>query len=78
MMNIRNFRKPGPDKNIGYLKKCLFYPSRDSNGKEADSSMNNHTGKIFVLPIKTSSPVVELVKLMAWRQAKSLMNIPVC
>ena len=38
----------------------------------------NHLGKNFVPPINTRSPVVELVKLMAWRQAKSLMKIPVC
>ena len=34
------------------------------------------TGKNLVPPINTRSTVVELVKLMAWRQAKSLMNIP--
>ena len=28
--------------------------------------------------INTRSPVEELVKLMAWRQAQSLMNITVC
>ena len=27
-------------------------------------------------PINTRFPVVELVKLMAWRQTKSLMKIP--
>ena len=33
-------------------------------------------GKTLFHPSR--SPVVELVKLMAWRKAKSLMNIPVC
>ena len=39
---------------------------------------DNHLGKNFLPPINTRSPVVELVKLMPWRQAKSLMKIPVC
>ena len=39
---------------------------------------DNHPGKNFVPPINTRSSVVELVKLMAWRQASSLMKIPVC
>ena len=38
----------------------------------------NHPGKNFVPPIKTRSPVMKAVKLMAWRKAKSLVNIPVC
>ena len=37
-----------------------------------------YTGHNFVPSINTRSTVVKLVKLMAWRQAKSLMNIPVC
>ena len=36
---------------------------------------DTYTGKNFVPPIKTRSPVVELVKLMACRQAKSPLKI---
>ena len=36
---------------------------------------DNYTGKNFVPPIKTRSPVVKAVKLMAWRQAKSPLKI---
>ena len=36
---------------------------------------DNYTGKNFVTPIKTRSPVVNAVKLMAWRQAKSPSKI---
>ena len=32
---------------------------------------DNYTDKNFVPPLKTRSPVVEAVKLMAWRLAKS-------
>ena len=36
---------------------------------------NNYTGKNFVPVIKTRSPVMKAVKLMAWRQAKSTLKI---
>ena len=36
---------------------------------------DNYTGKNFLPPIKTRSPVVKAVKLMAWRQAKSPLKI---
>ena len=36
---------------------------------------DNYTGKNFVPPIKTRSPVVKAVKMMAWRQAKSPLKI---
>ena len=36
---------------------------------------DNYTGKNFVPPIKTRSPVVKAVKLMAWRQTKSPLKI---
>ena len=37
---------------------------------------HHHTGNEQVPPIKTSSSVVEVVKLMPWRQAKSPLKIP--
>ena len=37
---------------------------------------HHHTGNELVPPIKTSSSVVEVVKLMPWRQAKSPLKIP--
>ena len=37
---------------------------------------HHHTGNDQVPPIKTSSSVVEAVKLMAWRQAKSPLKFP--
>ena len=39
---------------------------------------DNHTGKNFLPPIKTKSPVVKAVKLMACRQAKSPLKITTC
>ena len=36
---------------------------------------DNYTGKNFVPPIKTRSPVVKAVKLMACRQAQSPLKI---
>ena len=36
---------------------------------------DNYTGKNFVPSIKTISPVVKAVKLMAWRRAKSPLKI---
>ena len=37
---------------------------------------DNYNGKNFVPQIKTRSPVVKAVKLMAWRQAKSPKRLP--
>ena len=37
---------------------------------------HHHTGNDQLTPIKTSSSVVEVVKLMAWRQATSPLKIP--
>ena len=54
--------------SIGSMVDRLFHWTTKCQG-------DSHTGKNFLPPIKTRSPVVKTVKLMACRQAKSPLKI---